>query len=177
MAFDGPKGEGNTAPALTRKEFKEFRRLLLDKRRDLLGDLSGMTAEARGSGPGKGDRADGPPEQTNCADESDDREITIGLLHSERVLLREIHDALGRIEKGTYGICLGTGEPIGKSRLLARPWAKYCIAYARAMEQKRSRAAAYPRNAFSIGHFRADDDTGHARESQDVRSIVGEDDI
>lgn len=170
MVFDGQEDKGKTAPALTKKELKEFRHLLLDKKRDLLGDLSGMTAEARGSGPGQDDQA----QQTKYADESDDREITIGLLHSERVLLREIHDALGRIDKGTYGICLGTDKPIGKSRLLARPWAKYCIAHAREMEQTRGRAAAYPRNAFSVGHFRTDEDS-LGPETQDVRSIACED--
>jgi RNA polymerase-binding transcription factor DksA len=30
---------------------------------------------------------------------------------------------------------MGTGKPIGKSRLRARPWAKYCIEYARMVEK------------------------------------------
>jgi len=56
-------------------------------------------------------------------------------MDSERKLLREIDDALGRIEHRTYGICEGTGKPIPKTRLEAQPWAKYCVEYARMLEQ------------------------------------------
>ena len=52
-----------------------------------------------------------------------------------RETLREIDEAMERIEDGSYGICLGTGKRIKKRRLLAIPWAKYSIEYARLMEQ------------------------------------------
>jgi len=39
--------------------------------------------------------------------------------------------ALERIENRTYGICIATHEPIDNVRLRAKPWAKYCIEYAR----------------------------------------------
>lgn len=45
----------------------------------------------------------------------------------ERKLLKKIEEALVRIEKGTYGWCKETGEPIGIPRLLARPTAALCI--------------------------------------------------
>ena len=64
-----------------------------------------------------------------------EQEFTLGLLESEGILLKEIDEALERIERGTYGTCLGTDKPIGKARLRARPWAKYCIDYARMVEQ------------------------------------------
>ena len=54
---------------------------------------------------------------------------------SERALLKEIDEALDRIKNNTFGICLGTGQPIGKPRLMARPWAKFCIDYARQVEK------------------------------------------
>ena len=47
----------------------------------------------------------------------------------------EINHALGRISDGLYGLCMGLGEPIGIPRLRAKPWAKYCIDYARKIEQ------------------------------------------
>jgi RNA polymerase-binding protein DksA len=64
-----------------------------------------------------------------------EQEFALGLMDSERKLLRGIDDALGRIEQGTYGICEGTGKPIPKARLEAQPWAEYCIEYARMLEQ------------------------------------------
>ena len=53
----------------------------------------------------------------------------------ERKMLKEIDDALQRIEDGTYGICEATGKPIAKARLEAKPWAKYRVEYARMLEQ------------------------------------------
>ena len=49
--------------------------------------------------------------------------------------LRDIDEAMKRISDGTYGICPGTGKPINKRRLMAIPWAKYSIEYAKLMEQ------------------------------------------
>lgn len=45
----------------------------------------------------------------------------------ERKLMKKIDEALERIEKGTYGWCEETGEPIGLKRLLARPTATLCL--------------------------------------------------
>jgi DnaK suppressor protein len=42
--------------------------------------------------------------------------------------LREINDALHRIDTDQYGICLECEEPISAKRLDAVPWAKYCVA-------------------------------------------------
>ncbi len=45
----------------------------------------------------------------------------------ERKLLKKINASLQRIEDGSYGYCLETGEPIGLPRLLARPTAELSI--------------------------------------------------
>jgi len=45
----------------------------------------------------------------------------------ERKLLKKITTALIRIEDGSYGYCLETGDPIGLPRLLARPTAELSI--------------------------------------------------
>lgn len=42
------------------------------------------------------------------------------------IRLREINEALGKIEKGTYGVCEVCGEPIGEDRLEANPAARTC---------------------------------------------------
>jgi len=62
-------------------------------------------------------------------------ENTLGLVDKERKLLLEIVDALGRIEKDTYGICEGNNEAIPKERLEAIPWARYCVACASLSEK------------------------------------------
>ena len=44
-----------------------------------------------------------------------------------RKLINKIEQALKRIEKGDYGYCEETGDPIGVKRLKARPIATLCI--------------------------------------------------
>lgn len=41
--------------------------------------------------------------------------------------MRQLRQALARFEDGTYGLCEECGQPIGASRLLARPEARLCI--------------------------------------------------
>lgn len=41
--------------------------------------------------------------------------------------LELIHDALRKMDKGTYGLCEHSHEPIGFARLQLVPEAKYCI--------------------------------------------------
>ena len=68
-----------------------------------------------------------------------EQEFTLGLVEKDRVLLREIHAALGKIQDGTFGLCEGTGKPISKVRLEAQPWTRYSIDYAKKMEQRQLR--------------------------------------
>ncbi|MBI4465752.1 MAG: TraR/DksA family transcriptional regulator [Acidobacteria bacterium] len=51
-------------------------------------------------------------------------------LRLNRVLysqLRQVEEALDRLELGEYGHCLGCGSAIAPKRLQAVPWAKYCL--------------------------------------------------
>ncbi len=75
-------------------------------------------------------------EQTDAAgvgDESDnatfEQEITMNLRMSERDnnLLKKINAALDRIENGTYGYSVVSGDEIGLSRMLARPLATMTV--------------------------------------------------
>ncbi len=53
--------------------------------------------------------------------------------------IKDIDEALGRIENGTYGICEETEEPIEDKRLAAIPWTRLSLegAEVREREQKR----------------------------------------
>ncbi|NIP22430.1 MAG: TraR/DksA family transcriptional regulator [Phycisphaerae bacterium] len=82
-----------------------------------------------------GDLSSMPIHMADIGTDNYEQEFALGLMDSERKLLRETDDALQRIEQGTYGICEGTGKQIPKARLEAQPWARYCIEYARMLEQ------------------------------------------
>ncbi len=64
-----------------------------------------------------------------------DQDFMLGLAETERKLLREIDDALVRIENRTYGVCMMTGKQIPRARLNAKPWARYTIEAAREVER------------------------------------------
>ena len=131
---------------LSRAELNQFRAMLMDKRRSLIGDMNNMQEEALRTNrqEGSGDLSLMPDHPANIATDNFEQEFTLGLLESERTLLKEINEALERIAGGTFGVCLGTGQPIGKPRLMARPWARYCIEYARMLEKGLVRAPDAP---------------------------------
>ena len=122
---------------LSAKELREFRELLLAKRAELCGDVERLTSEALNSDGVGGEQSNMPIHMADLGTDNWEREFTLGLIASERALVREIDEALERIENKTYGVCLGTMNPIDKARLRAKPWAKYCIEYARAREEGR----------------------------------------
>ena len=72
-------------------------------------------------------------ESAGVGDESDnatfEQEITMNLRMSERDnnLLKKINAALERIENGTYGYSVVSGDEIGLSRMLARPLATMTV--------------------------------------------------
>jgi DnaK suppressor protein len=55
--------------------------------------------------------------------------------------LMEVELALSRIEKGTYGTCEETQEPIETQRLLAIPWTRLSLEGAEIREQQNQRHA------------------------------------
>jgi len=122
---------------LSKVELTDFRDRLLEKRRSLVGDMNGIEAEALhvSRKDGSGDLSSMPTHPADVGTDNYEQEFTLGLLESERLLLNEIDQALVRVREGTYGVCKGTGKPITKARLRARPWSKYGIDYARMIEK------------------------------------------
>lgn len=137
-----PGDDGRSKPIktyLVKKELEEFREMLLAKRRSLLGDLDGM-AEQTIRQHDTGNLSSMPTHMADVGTDNFEHEFTLGLLESEQALLREINEALQRIDDRSYGICLGTSQPIPKTRLKAKPWAKYTVEYARMLEKGLVRA-------------------------------------
>ena len=48
--------------------------------------------------------------------------------------LRQVREALARIDAGTFGACLVDGGPIEEKRLDAVPWTPYCLKHEQARE-------------------------------------------
>ena len=98
----------------------------------------------------------------DLASEERDREINFILSDRERVKLKQIDDALERMDEGTYGICESCGLEIAEERLEAMPFSRLC----RDCQQDEEREAKSQRrpddepNAYrKVGSTDADDDS------------------
>ena len=122
---------------LANTDAKHFKEILLEKRRNILRNVTEFEDEAlkKSRLDASGDLSSMPIHMADLGTDNYEQEFALGLMDSERKLLREIDNALARLEKKTYGICEGTGKPISKARLEAQPWARYCVKYARMLEQ------------------------------------------
>lgn len=65
-----------------------------------------------------------------------DKELDETVEGSVEHVVREIDDALARLEAGTYGVCAACGKPIPEERLDAVPYAVLCIDDKRAAEHR-----------------------------------------
>ncbi len=116
-----------------KKDLDKYREILLDKRRDLVGDVSTMERGVLNLGDKSGDPATDVAEQGSDAY---DQSLSIGLAEVDRKLIREIDAAIKRIDEKVYGLCEVTGNPIPATRLNELPWARLTIEAARELERR-----------------------------------------
>jgi DnaK suppressor protein len=114
-------------------DLKKFEALLLQKRAEILGDVNHMKEETLKKE--RSDLSNVPFHMADAGSDNFEMENTLGLMDEEVKILAEIDAALVRIDKKTFGICEGSGEPIPKSRLEAIPWARYCVEYKELLEK------------------------------------------
>lgn len=111
-------------PYMCPEQLAYFYQMLTAQKEELLHDsdsvLSAVRLAEKNESAGVGDDSD------NATAEQD---ITMNLRMSERDnnLLKKINSALERIENGTFGYSVVSGEEIGLSRMLARPLATMTI--------------------------------------------------
>ncbi len=136
------KKKSKSRNKLTAAEIENFKAVLMEKRGEILGNVNRMEEETLRKP--RSELSSMPIHMADMGSDNYELENTLGLMDSERKILREIDDALHRIEGGTYGICEGNEEPIPKARLKAIPWARYCVNCASQLEKgmgKKHRAA------------------------------------
>lgn len=105
---------------MRQRELKVFRRLLEQRRRDILDEAE----RARDSMNSAEDTLADP---TDRASLESDRNFLLRMRDRERKLLSKIDEAFARIDNGSYGRCEECGGPIGVERLKARPVTTLCI--------------------------------------------------
>ncbi|MFC2158919.1 TraR/DksA family transcriptional regulator [Acidobacteriota bacterium] len=106
---------------MDKREKQKFEKLLLAKKQELVESLSEFVNESKkvdsGIAQDVGDKAES----------SYTKEFLLNLSDKERTQLILVDEALKRLEKGEFKICLACEKEIGKKRLDAVPWARHCI--------------------------------------------------
>lgn len=130
---DNGAGRKKKSP-FNKRELDKFKAILIEKIQALLRDVATMENEALlGS---SGSLSHLPQHLAEQGSDACDQMLSLDLAATDRKLIKEIADALDRIDNRTYGLCELTGEPVDKERLTELPWARYSIAAAREMERR-----------------------------------------
>ena len=146
----------NSVDANRKKFLAKAREQLLDTKNKLLSEIDSETARRTRRQQGRGDGHLRP-----CVRRARPRDNFI-LSDRERVKLKQIDDALERLDDGSYGVCESCGLEIAEERLGAMPFSRLC----RDCQQDEEREAKSQRrfddepNAYrKVGSTDADDDS------------------
>lgn len=107
---------------MDKKELEKYKEQLLAAKANVLNRVQKTEDYGREANE-KGEAMD----LADKASSSYTKEFLFSMSNADRKLLQEIDAALARIEDGSYGYCLHTGDPIEPRRLQAIPWAKLCV--------------------------------------------------
>ena len=106
---------------LKKTQISYFRKKLLEKRRQLEEEVG------RSALYGKGQEDDSIKDLGDQATTAYTREFLFELGNGDRRLLKEVLEALRKVDEGGFGACERCGEAISEKRLEALPFARYCI--------------------------------------------------
>jgi len=114
-------------------QLEHFRNILNGWKRDLMEEVDRTVSHMK-------DEAANFPDPNDRATQEEEFSLELRTRDRERKLIRKIDEALKRVEDGSYGYCLETGEEIGVKRLEARPVATLTI---EAQERRERRERQY----------------------------------
>jgi DnaK suppressor protein len=134
-------GPRNVKPYIARRgeqymgkdQAAHFQLILSNWKRDLMQEVDRTVSHMK-------DEAANFPDPNDRATQEEEFSLELRTRDRERKLIRKIDEALKRIEDGSYGYCLETGEEIGIKRLEARPVATLSL---EAQERRERRERQY----------------------------------
>jgi DnaK suppressor protein len=118
---------------MSKEQLEHFRQILQSWKRDLMEEVDRTVSHMK-------DEAANFPDPNDRATQEEEFSLELRTRDRERKLIRKIDEALKRVEDGSYGYCLETGEEIGVKRLEARPVATLTI---EAQERRERRERQY----------------------------------
>jgi DnaK suppressor protein len=120
---------------------KPIKDMLLKRREELIREIARRSKATAVSGVSDiGDILDSVSEERT-------RELDMILTDREKQKLKQIEDALDRIEENTYGLCEECGVKIPRARLKVVPFAKYCVECKETIEREEKYTREVPEEA------------------------------
>ena len=102
--------------------YNELRKMLENRRRELVTEVQGRIRDVRAEGNRERDVLD----QGESSEVDIQEDIEFALIQMKSETLNKIDAALRRLEDGSYGDCFECGEEISEARLRALPFAVRC---------------------------------------------------
>ena len=136
------------------ERYLELKRILEERRRDVLGDVKERIRVARTEcAEQRNSNMVRDPSDVAVDDVQEDLEFALIQMKSET--LNRINEALRRLDEGTYGNCFECGDEIAEARLKALPFAVRCkdCEEARETAEQRERELARRRGTFLGSSF------------------------
>lgn len=118
---------------MKKDQFKKFQAILQKKRLDLLSNVSEEEKEGRDAVSIEA------KDFGDMATEASGQEMSFAISDAGRRSLKDIDEALMRIEDGTFGNCVRCQKPIDEARIEAVPDAAMCISCKEAAEKENVR--------------------------------------
>ena len=137
-----------TKAAAKSSRYSELKRMLEDRRRELLSAVQEKMRDVRAEGNKERDVLD----QGESSEVDIQEDIEFALIQMKSETLGKVDAALRRLEEGTYGNCFECGEEIAEARLRALPFAARCKDCEEAKEnsERRERMLAQKRGSSAL---------------------------
>ena len=110
------------AAASKSSRYNELRKMLEDRRRELMNAVQGKIRDVRASEGKEREVLD----QGESSEVDIQEDIEFALIQMKSETLNKVDAALRRLEEGTYGNCFECGDEISEARLRALPFAVRC---------------------------------------------------
>jgi len=123
---------------MNKKQLTQFRKQLEELRSDLGQELQQISDSnlKRSQKESSGDLSGYSYHMADVGTDNFGREMELNIASSGNERLRQIEEAIERVEEGTFGQCLSCSADIGLERLKVLPYTRLCIDCAREQEKK-----------------------------------------
>ena len=111
---------------LNKKELEEFRKIILNKRVEIIKDIAASKDRAEEMMNTDSTNAIYSSHMADAGSDQQEREKAFYWLSRENSFLQYLNRALVMIDEGTFGICKTCGDKIGKERLMEVPHTTKC---------------------------------------------------